>query len=71
MGSAVLEQFEELVNKGSLADMAAFLKQLPKAEVLAVRAKTKQLLRTMNWWNQAAERERLFLAGLTTYSKRA
>ncbi|MGI4864329.1 MAG: hypothetical protein ACRYFZ_10435 [Janthinobacterium lividum] len=47
MESAVLEQFEELVNKGSLAGMAAFLKQLPKAEVLAVRAKTKQPLRTI------------------------
>ncbi|MGI4743348.1 MAG: DUF6493 family protein [Janthinobacterium lividum] len=69
MESAVLEQFEELVNKGSLAGMAAFLKQLPKTEVLAVRAKTKQLLRTVSWWRSDATHERLFLAGLATYSK--
>ena len=69
MESAVIEQFEELVNKGSLAGMAAFLKQLPKTEVLAVRAKTKQLLRTVNWWSRDATHERLFLAGLATYSK--
>ena len=69
MESAVVKQFEELVNKGSLAGMAAFLKQLPKVEVLAVRAKTKQLLRTVSWWNRSAESERLFLAGLATYSK--
>ena len=68
MENAVLEQFEELVNKGSLAGMTAFLKQLPKAEVLAVRAKTKELLRTLGW-NEAPARDRLFLAGLATYSK--
>jgi hypothetical protein len=64
-----MDQFEELVNKGSLAGMATFLKQLPKAEVLAVRAKTKQLLRTINWWSRDTTHERLFLAGLATYSK--
>ena len=69
MENDVMEQFEELVNKGSLAGMVAFLKQLPKAEVLAVRAKTKQRLRTLNWWSRDATLERLFLAGLATYSK--
>jgi hypothetical protein len=69
MEIAVVEQFDELVNKGSLADMVAFLKQLPKTEVLAVRARTKQLLRTINWWQSDPVLDRLFLAGLATYSK--
>ncbi|MET4108293.1 DUF6493 family protein [Hymenobacter sp. UYP22] len=69
MKNAVVEQFDELVNKGTLADMVAFLKQLPKTEVLAVRARTKQLLRTINWWQSDPVLDRLFLAGLATYSK--
>jgi hypothetical protein len=68
MEITILERFADLVYGGSLADMAAFLKALPKTELLAVRAKTKELLRTLGW-NEAPARDRLFLAGLATYSK--
>ena len=68
MEITVLERFVDLVYGGSLADMVLFLKALPKSDVLAVRAKTKELLRTLGW-NEAPARDRLFLAGLATYSK--
>ena len=70
MDNAVVKQFDQLVYGGSLPDTVAFLKQLPKAEVPAVRARTRQLLRELNAWNNAAVYERLFLAGLATYSQK-
>jgi hypothetical protein len=68
MEISVLERFVDLVYGGPLADMVVFLKELPKTELLIVRAKTKELLRTLGW-NEALARDRLFLAGLATYSK--
>ena len=68
MEGTVLERFVGLAHGGSLAEMVLFLKELPKTEVRAVRAKTKELLRTLGW-NESPTRDRLFLAGLATYSK--
>jgi hypothetical protein len=71
-----VETFEQLVRQQGLAEVVNFLLQLEKADVVAVRQKTKQLYREMNDWRsndrQQLPRDReahLFLAGLATFSK--
>ncbi|MBO2011125.1 DUF6493 family protein [Hymenobacter negativus] len=71
-----VETFEQIVRQQGLLELVNFLLQLPKADVVPVRLRTKQLYREMNDWRmdraQQFPRERepqLFLAGLATFSK--
>lgn len=77
MPASVVETFDQLVRHRPLPELVAFLLNLDKKDLVAVRLKTKQLQKEVNdWRNSNPESEQLrhrathlFLAGLATYSK--
>jgi len=74
--ASAVENFEQIARHQGIRDMAAFLLQLDKKEVVSVRQKTRELQREMDDWRREGPRfphERgpiLFLAGLATYSRK-